>query len=65
MHNTSECKMLASREYLTQHNNLLKILMVAWCKENELMERDQAWNKVKCGQGAVLENEHVKMSLDF
>ena len=42
----SGCKMLASREYLTRHNNLLKILVVAWCKENELMERDQAWYKV-------------------
>ena len=50
---------------MTWHNNLLKILMVAWCKENELMERDQAWYKVKWGQGAVLENEHVKMSWDF
>ena len=29
------------------------------------MERDQAWYKVKWGQGAVLENEHVKMSWDF
>ena len=26
---TSECKMLASRKYLTLHKNLLKILMVA------------------------------------
>ena len=37
MHTTSGCKMLASREYMARHNNLLKILMVAWCKENELM----------------------------
>ena len=65
MHITSGCKMLASTEYMTRHNNLLKILMVAWCKENELMERDQAWYKVKWGQAAVLENEHVKMSWDL
>ena len=32
---------------MTRHNNLLKILMVAWCKENELMEHEQAWYKVK------------------
>ena len=62
---TSGCKMLASREYMTRHNNLLKILMLAWCKENELMERDQARYKVKWGQSALLENEHVKMSWDF
>ena len=62
MHITSGCKMLASKKYMTWYNNLLKILMVASCKENELMERDQAWYKVKWGQGAVLENEHVKMS---
>ena len=43
MHITSGCKMLASREYMTRHNNLLKILMVAWCNENKLMERDEAW----------------------
>ena len=42
MHITSGCKMLASSEYITRHNNLLKILMVAWCKENELMKGDQA-----------------------
>ena len=57
--------MLASRKYMTRHNNLLKILMVAWCKENKLMERDHAWYKVKWGQGAVLENGHVKISWDF
>ena len=50
MHITSRCKMLASREYMTRHNNLLKILMVAWCNENKLMERDEAWQKVKWGQ---------------
>ena len=65
MHITSWCKMLASKEYMTRHNNLLKILMVAWCKENELTERDQAWYKVKWGQGAVLEIEQVKMSWDL
>ena len=62
MHITSGCKMLASRKYMTRHNNLLKILMVAWCKENKLMERDHAWYKVKWGQEAVVENEHVKIS---
>ena len=65
MHITSGCKMLASREFMTRHNHLLKILMVAWCKENELMERDQPWYRIKWEQGAVLENEHVKMSWDF
>ena len=50
------CKMLAFREYMTRHNNLLKILVVAWGKENKRTERDQAWRKVKWGQGAVLEN---------
>ena len=54
--------MLAFREYIARHN-LLKIPMVVRCKEHELMERDQA--KVKWRQGAVLENEHVKMSWDF
>ena len=49
MHIISGCKMLASREYLTRHNNLLKILVVSWCKENELMERDQAWYKSYVG----------------
>ena len=62
MHIPSGCKMLASREYMTRHNNLLKILIVACCKENELMKRDQAWYKVKWKQGAVLENKHGKMS---
>ena len=31
MHITSGYKMLASRKYMTWHNNPLKILMVAWC----------------------------------
>ena len=65
IHITSVCTMLAFREYMTLHNNLLKIIMVAWCKENELMERDQAYYKVKWGHGAVLDNEHVKISWDF
>ena len=47
MHITSGCKMLATREYMARHNNLLKILMVAWGKKNELMERNPAWYKVK------------------
>ena len=54
--------MLASREHMTRHNSLLKILMVAWCKENKLIELDEAWYKAKWGQGAVLDNEHVKIS---
>ena len=37
---TSVCKMLVSREYMTRHSILLKILMVAWCKKNELMKLD-------------------------
>ena len=57
--------MLASREYMTRHNSLLKILMVAWCKENKLIELGEAWYKAKLGQGAALENEHVKISWDF
>ena len=65
IHIISVCTMLAFREYMTLHNNLLKIIMVAWCKENELMERDQAYYKVKWGHGAVLDNEHVKISSDF
>ena len=62
MHITSGCRMLASREYMTRDNNLLKILIVAWCKENELMERDQVWYKAKWRQEAMLENEYAKMS---
>ena len=62
---TSGCLMVASRMYITQHNNLMKVLMVARYKENELMERNQAWYKVKWGQRAVLENEHVKISWNF
>ena len=50
---------------MTWHKNLLKILMVARCKENELMERDQTWYKVEWGQGAVLKNENAKMRWDF
>ena len=65
MHLVAGCKMLAAREYLTRHNNVLKILMTAWCKENKLMGNDEPWYKVKWDQGAVMENEEVKMSWDF
>ena len=65
MHLVSGCKVLAANEYLTRHNNLLKILMTAWCKENELMGDNEPWYKVKWSQGAVLENSDVKMSWDF
>ena len=65
MHITSGCLMVAFRKYITRHNNLMKVLMVAWYKENGLMERNQAWYKVKWGQRAVLDNEHVKMSWNF
>ena len=50
---------------MTRRKKLLKILMVAWRNENELMEQNQAWYKVKWGQGAVLKNGHVKISWDF
>ena len=65
MHITSGCKILASREYMAWHNDLLKFLMVAWCKEHELTKRYWAWYKFKWVQGAVLENEHVTISWDF
>ena len=42
-----------------------KILMTAWCKENELMKDDEPWYKVKWSQGEVIENEDVKMTWDF
>jgi hypothetical protein len=65
MHLASGCKVMAGREYLSRHNNVLKILMTAWCKENGLMPEDTPWYKVQWVQGAVLENELVKMSWDF
>ena len=65
MHLISGCRCLAAREYLTRHNNVLKILMTAWCKENELMKDDEPWYKVKWSQGEVIENEDVKMTWDF
>jgi len=65
LHLVSGCKVLAAREYLNRHNNVLKILMTAWCKEHDLMAQDQVWYKVKWDQGAVLENDMVKMSWDF
>jgi hypothetical protein len=64
MHLISGCRCLAAREYLTRHNNVLKVLMTAWCKENDLMT-DEPWYKVKWSQGEVMENEKVKMTWDF
>jgi len=65
MHLVSGCRCLAAREYLMRHNNVLKVLMTAWCKEHDLMAEDQPWYKVKWDQGAVMENEKVKMAWDF
>ena len=65
MHLVSGCKCLAAREYLTRHNNVLKVLMAAWCKEQDLMAEDEPWYKVKWNQGTVMENERVKMAWDF
>ena len=45
MHLTSGGKMLASKEYMTRHNNLLKILMVAWYNENELIDEIRLFTK--------------------
>ena len=65
MHLVSGCRCLSARDYLARHNNVLKVLMTAWCKEHDLMAEDQPWYKVKWDQGAVMENEKVKMSWDF
>ena len=65
MHLVSGCTYLAPREYLTRHNNVLKVLMTAWCKEQELMVQDEPWYKVKWSQGTVIENDKVKMIWDF
>jgi hypothetical protein len=65
MHLTSGCQYLAANEYLTRHNNLLKILMVAWSKEHNLIDTEQSWYKVRWERGMVLENESVKMCWDF
>ena len=47
MHLMSGCKCLAAREYLNRHDNVLKVLITAWCKKHDLMEENQAWYKVK------------------
>ena len=57
MHLVARFKVLAGDEYMTRHNNVLKILMAVMCKEQGLISQDELWYNVKWGQGAVLENE--------
>ena len=39
-HLVSGCTKLANSEYLTRHNRTLTILVVAWAKQEELMDQD-------------------------
>ena len=59
------CKVLTGNEYMIRYNNVLNILMTVWCKEQGLIPQDELWYKVKQDQGAVLENESVKMSMYY
>ena len=62
MHLVSGCKCLAALEYLNRHDNVLKVLMTAWCKEHDLMEENLLWYKVKWNKGSTIENEMVTMT---
>ena len=62
MHLVSGCKCLAAREYLNRHDNVLKVLMTAWCKKHDLMVENQPWYKVKWNKGSTIENEMVTMT---
>ena len=59
------CKLLASSEYLTRHNRPLKVMAVAWAREQYLSDQNVKWYPEKWKRGHVLKNSQAKLVCDF
>ena len=59
------CKLLASSEYLARHNRPLKVMAVAWAREQYLSDQNVKWYPEKWKRGHVLKNSQVKLVWDF
>ena len=65
IHLLSGCTVLAGTEYVSRHNDALKILTVAWAKERGLLSNDTIWYKIKLKAGDTWEQHDAKMIWDF
>ena len=59
------CRVIAGTEYLRRHDNALKVLAVAWCKQQGILNDDVLWYKVNCGKSHVVEGDESTMLWDF
>ena len=64
-HVLAGCRVIAGTEYLRRHDNALKVLAVAWCKQQGILNDDVLWYKVNWGKGHVVEGNESKMLWDF
>jgi hypothetical protein len=65
VHLLSGCTVLAGKEYLTRHNNALKVVVNEWMKQEGMIPADISWYKMKLDSGSVVESISSKMSWDF
>ena len=64
-HVLAGCRVIAGTEYLRRHDNALRVLAVAWCKQQGILSDDVLWYEVNWGKGHVVEGNESKMLWDF
>ena len=64
-HLLAGCRVIADKEYLRRHDNALRVLAVAWCKQQGISNDGVLWYKVNWGKGHVVEGNESKMLWDF
>ena len=57
--------MLASSEYLANHNRVLMVMAIVWAKEQNLLDQNVKRYQEKWKRGHVLEKSQAKLVWDF
>ena len=64
-HVLAGCRVIAGTEYLWRHDNALRVLAVAWCEQQGILNDGVLCYKVNWGKGHVIEGNESKMLWDF